>query len=305
LIQTNDTGIAHFIEVRLLIFSFSNPKTQAKYRYAYYYNMIVSSASDLSYFVRMQGENIYTDKKDTFNFVEAGGGFLELFKPIEMTNSFVTTLEFQRIHFPTDYLGFQSYKNFMKLPIYQKLKVFELKLRLPIEDLNLTHFNTWFALESQGMMIPMHVLVYDKRLYCSMNIEGEDVMEKCYRIQNISLDFGFVATNEVKRKTLTLINYNPSDVSIVSVNCSIPNCFTDVIEASLEYIMNENNEVVSRDRRIIRAWENDNKPVLKGLAAGYKAVFSFVVDKSQEEYQEGEIFINTVDVSFLTYFPLF
>ncbi|RYE36626.1 MAG: hypothetical protein EOP48_29460, partial [Sphingobacteriales bacterium] len=100
----------------------------------------------------------------------------------------------------------------------------------------------------------------------------------------------------MKRKTLTLINFNPSDVSIVSVNCSIPQCFTDVIEASLEYIMNDNNEIISRERKVLRNWEND-RPVLKSLGAGYKAVFSFVVDKSQEEHQDGEIFINTIDVN--------
>ena len=161
--------------------------------------MIVSPISELSYFIRMQGDNIYTDRKDHFNYVEdeATGGILELTKGVQMTNSFVTTLEFSKIHFPSSSLTIQSYRNSIKLPLYTKMRVFELKLRIPIEDLNTTHFNTWFAVESHGMLIPIHVYAYDKRLYCSMNIDGEDVMEKCYRMSNISLDFGYVAANEV------------------------------------------------------------------------------------------------------------
>ncbi len=148
----------------------------------------------------MYGENIYTERKDHFNYVEdeALGGILELTKAMQMTNSFFTTLEFQKIHFPSSYLVIQAYKSSIRLPLYTKMRVFELKLRIPIDDLNKTHFNTWFAVESQGMIIPVHINVFDKRLYCSMNIDGEEVMEKCYKAEKVSLDLGSFSANEVE-----------------------------------------------------------------------------------------------------------
>jgi hypothetical protein len=148
----------------------------------------------------MVGESIFTDKKDTYNFVEDPklGGVLELFKSVHVTNTFITHLELQKIHLPTEYLMVRAYTKSIKLPISVKEKVFEMNMRLPISGINKTHFNTWMGLESNHMIVPIHVNAYDKRLYCSMDIDGQEVIEKCFGSNNTSLDFGFIGVNEVK-----------------------------------------------------------------------------------------------------------
>jgi len=95
---------------------------------------------------------------------------------------------------------------------------------------------------------------------------------------------------------LTLTNYNPNDISIVSINCTIPNCFTEVLDASLEHILNENDEIVVKEGKVFKSWDKE-KPVYKGLAPNHKAVFSFIIDKAIEESKKGEIIIQTVEVN--------
>ena len=149
----------------------------------------------------MQDNNIYTDRKDTFEYIEneQTGGILELIKNVHMTNNFVTALELQKLHFPSNYITSKGFKPFRKLPLYVRDEVFQIMLRMPIPNLNNTSFNTWLALESFGMIMPIHVNVYDKRLYCSMKSGfGEEVTEKCFNLKDITLDFGHVAVNEVK-----------------------------------------------------------------------------------------------------------
>ncbi len=94
---------------------------------------------------------------------------------------------------------------------------------------------------------------------------------------------------------MTLTNYNPQDISILSINCTIPNCFTDVVDVTLEHILDEDNQIIHKEGRIFKSWEKD-KIIYKGLGPNQKAVFSFIVDKAVEESQKGEISIQTVDV---------
>lgn len=156
----------------------------------------------------MQDDNIYTDRKDTFNYLddEEAGGILELIKTVHMTNNFVTALEIQKIFFPTNYLTVRGIKSAVKLPLFGKERIFELILRMPIPELNRTQFNTWLGLEAYGMIVPIHIKVYDKRLHCSMNIDGIEISEKCFDLKNVSLNFGYIAMNEVFFNTFLLTN---------------------------------------------------------------------------------------------------
>jgi hypothetical protein len=95
---------------------------------------------------------------------------------------------------------------------------------------------------------------------------------------------------------LVLKNFNPYDVNIVAVNCSIPNCYTEIVEASLERVLNEKDEVVMKDKKIFDP-ANIEKPVYRGLGQYHKAILTFRVDKSVEEIQAGEIKIQTIDVN--------
>jgi hypothetical protein len=147
----------------------------------------------------MQGDSIYTDKKDIFNFVEdaSAGGILELVKTVHISNRFYTNLELQKIYFPSDHFTVRGIKSVVSLPMRSKEKGFDLVLKMPIQDLNASLFNSWIGMESYGMIIPLHINVYDKRLHCAMNIYGEEVLEKCSNLKEISLDFGYIALNEV------------------------------------------------------------------------------------------------------------
>lgn len=147
----------------------------------------------------MQGDSIYTDKKDTFNYVEDNttGGILELVKTVHLSNRFYTNLELQRIYFPSEYFTVKGVKSVISLPMRSKEKGFELVLRIPIQELNTSLFNSWIGMECYGMIVPLHINVYDKRLHCAMNIYGEEIVEKCSSLKDVNLDFGYIAMNEV------------------------------------------------------------------------------------------------------------
>ena len=68
------------------------------------------------------------------------------------------------------------------------------------------------------------------------------------------------------------------------------------MEASLDRVLNEKDEVVMKEKKVLNPLNNE-KPLYRGLGQYHKATLKFRVDKSVEEIQKGEIKIQTIDVS--------
>jgi hypothetical protein len=68
------------------------------------------------------------------------------------------------------------------------------------------------------------------------------------------------------------------------------------MEASLDRVLNEKDEVVMKDKKVMNPLIVE-KPIYRGLGQYHKAILKFRVDKSVEEIQKGEIKIQTIDVS--------
>jgi len=256
--------------------------------------------NDISFYISFDNGKILTDERDTVYFFTDKnlGEMIEIRKIIFATNNYTTALEIKNISSPYGEFEIKRFRPPVKLPLYQRERLFELIYKIPIKSINKTLYNTWILAEAPGMLIPIHINFYDKMLHCSMDIDSRTVIEKCSNLAQISLDFGYVAVNEVRRKTLTLINFNPFNVSIITLNCTLPNCYSDVMKINLEELYDEYGNILEKEINIFRPG-TPARPVLKDFNPRYKAVFSFVIDKAIEEYRQGDILIKTSDVRIL------
>jgi hypothetical protein len=189
------------------------------------------------------------ESKEEIRFYEHEtlGKMIEIKKQLRLTNKFTTILEQKSITSHHPFIEIKKVRSNHKIQLHQPDKAMEFYFRAPVSAVNKTLYNSYLILEASGLYIPIHIDFYDKLLHCAMEKDGRVIIEKCQEISKISLNFGSLAIGEMRKKTLIVTNHNPFNVTLISLNCSLPNCYSDVVKITLESVEEGNNQYLEHE----------------------------------------------------------
>ena len=259
---------------------------KANYRYSYYPSALLINSSDTTFFVSRQNENNY---------------LAEVSREIIISNNFSIALTINNINCVTPEIKLQHLVKNINLHLFRKNTIFTLvfdPLYVPksITSNNLTItrktlYKTYLVIISGNLLLPIPIKIYDKTLYCQLKSDDDFFNERCNEAINVNLDFGPIAINESRKKSISFINYNPIDITIISMpKLSTPYC----IDVILENLYDKDGQIILENKKAGRKGSKKN-PLLT-LGPGYTAEFSFTIRTFEEEVFEDIFSVVTSEV---------
>ena len=230
-------------------------------------------------------------------------------REVVISNNFSIALTINDIKPVTTEIKIKNFEKNIDLTLYHKNKVFTLVFdplyipsSIPSNNLAImkkTLYKTYLVMAAGNLLLPIPIKVYDKTLFCQMSSDGYIFNERCNEAFNVNLDFGHIAVNELRKKLIYFVNYNPIDITVISMpKLSTPYC----IDVVMENLYDENGQVVLENKKAGR--KGSKKYPLLTLGPGYRAEFSFTLRTFKEEVFEDMFTVVTSEVVLLKLYHL-
>jgi hypothetical protein len=124
---------------------------------------------------------------------------IEIHKEVYLGNNFSMSIKVDNIRTTSSDLTIKEFRAGTIMPFQHRLNVFTLVYRNSVATVNRTQINEYLIVESEGILIPLKIRIFNKMLTCSYQLNDNSYQSAfCNSKENpVVFDYSYVGSSEV------------------------------------------------------------------------------------------------------------